>query len=260
MPHGDITSESLIPPGAESRAVFIAKEKGILAGLKVAERVFHIIDPKVKFESFLSDGEEVCRKDRIAEVTGDSLSLLKAERTSLNFFQHLSGIASQTRDFVKALEGTNTRILDTRKTTPGLRILEKYAVTVGGGLNHRSNLSEMILIKDNHIRAVGNITEAVRRTKEKASPSFKVEVEVTSLKEAQEALEAGVDWLMLDNMEIEEIKKAIEHIKGRALIEVSGKVDLEKVRELAGTGIDFISIGSLTHSVKSLDISLEFMA
>lgn len=259
IPHGDITSESLLSPGVLSRAVFVAKEKGIIAGLNVAERVFEIIDPGIKFKSFLSDGEEVDNLDKIAEVKGEAISLLKAERTALNFLQRLSGIASQTGKFVRLLQGTKTKILDTRKTTPGLRILEKYAVKAGGGLNHRFNLSEMVLIKDNHIRAVGSITEAVRKAREKSSPFIKIEIEVTNLKEVKEAVEAGADWLMLDNMDLDEIKKAVEIINGRALIEVSGKIDMAKVKKLAEVGVDFISIGSLTHSFSSLDISLEFM-
>ncbi len=257
LPAGDVTSESLVLPGSVSSAVFLAKEPGVLAGIEVARRVFLKIDPRVKFGKYLEDGAAFRRGDKLASVRGASLSLLKGERTALNFLQRMSGVASKTRRFVEAA-GPGTRILDTRKTTPTLRRLEKYAVRMGGGRNHRFSLSDMVLIKDNHLRLVGSITEAVRRARSGAGPRMKVEVEVTNLAEAREALAAGVDMIMLDNMPVARMREVVRELGGRLPVEVSGKVRLDQVRRIAALGVDFISVGGLTHSYASIDISLEF--
>jgi nicotinate-nucleotide pyrophosphorylase (carboxylating) len=260
MPHGDITSESVIAKGAVSEAVFQAKEGGILAGLPVARRVLEIVDPGIDFHGKLQEGQEVRKDDILARIKGSTVSLLKAERTALNFLQRLSGIATITRRFVDAVAGTKARILDTRKTTPGLRLLEKYAVRTGGGTNHRLGLSDMVLIKDNHIRHVGSIEEAVRRARAKAPAGMKIEVEVTKLDEARQALAAGVDIVMLDNMPLEEMRMVVDLYAGRVPLEVSGNMTLDRAREVAAIGIDFISVGALTHSARALDISLEFLS
>jgi nicotinate-nucleotide pyrophosphorylase (carboxylating) len=258
IPSGDITSESLIPAASRSRAVFLAKEAGVLAGLGVARRVFERIDPGVRFRAFSVDGRAFEAGDILAEVRGRSLSLLKGERTALNFLQRMSGIATKTRRFVAAVEGTGTRILDTRKTTPTLRRLEKYAVRMGGGENHRSSLSDMVLIKDNHLALVGSISEAVRRAKRKAGKGTIVEVEVADFSAAREAAAAGADRIMLDNMPLDRLKPVVRWLEGKVPIEVSGKVSLERARRIAGLGVDYISVGGLTHSFSSVDISLEF--
>ena len=194
----------------------------------------------------------------MATIQGPSVSLLKGERTALNFLQRMSGIATTTRKYVHALRGTKTKILDTRKTTPGLRSLEKYSVKTGGGVNHRHNLSEMVLIKDNHLNIVGSISGAVKKAKSKIKPGVKVEVETTSLDEVQEAVRSGADMIMLDNMPIKKMKEVVDWVKGKVPLEVSGKVTLRTIREIAVLGVDFISVGSLTHSYKSVDISIEF--
>lgn len=260
MPRGDITSESIIPAEAESEALILAKEEGVLAGIDVAKRVFDLIDPEVNFQKYLKDGQMFSKSQTLAKIEGNTISLLKGERTALNFLQRLSGIATATRVYVEALAGAKAVILDTRKTTPGLRILEKYAVRMGGGKNHRLNLSEMVLIKDNHLKVVGSVAQAVKKAKEKTKPGIKIEVEVSSFEEAKEAVESGVDIIMLDNMDLERMKQVVELVKGRAELEVSGKVSLKRVKEIASLGVDFISVGSLTHSYKSVDMSLEFLS
>jgi nicotinate-nucleotide pyrophosphorylase (carboxylating) len=260
MPDGDVTSESIIPPSAVSEAVLLAKETGVLAGLPIAQRVFELVDGRVAFQAKSEDGLPFRKGDILARLKGPSISLLKGERTALNFLQRLCGIATATRRFVDAVSGTKAKILDTRKTTPGLRRLEKYAVRMGGGENHRMNLSDMALIKDNHLRHVGSITEAVRRARENVRSGVKVEVEVTSFEESQEALAAGADIVMLDNMALDEMKRVVDSYAGRTLLEVSGKVTLDRAREIAAIGVDFISVGALTHSSKALDISLEFLS
>jgi nicotinate-nucleotide pyrophosphorylase (carboxylating) len=259
MPQGDITSESIIPPASMSKAIILAKGRGVLAGMEVARRVFQKIDPKIRFKKILEDGEMFKKGERLAKIEGSSISLLKGERTALNFLQRMSGIATTTRKFVRAIQGTKTKILDTRKTTPGLRALEKYAVRMGGGLNHRFSLSEMVLIKDNHLRLVPSISEAIKRAKRRAKPGVKIEVEATSLEEVKEAVRGGADMVMLDNMPTEKIKNVVKWVKGRVPLEVSGKVTLAKAKEAASLGVDFISVGSLTHSYKSVDISIEFL-
>jgi nicotinate-nucleotide pyrophosphorylase (carboxylating) len=260
MPEGDVTSESIIPPAAVSEAVLLAKEAGVLAGLPVCRRVFEIIDKSIEFHPEFEDGANFQKDSALARLKGSTVSLLKGERTALNFLQRLSGIATATRRFVDAVSGTKAKILDTRKTTPGLRLLEKYAVRMGGGQNHRLGLSDMVLIKDNHLRHVGTITEAVRRAWEKVRSGIKIEVEVTSLNEAREALAAGADIVMLDNMTLDQMKEVVALYAGRIPIEVSGNVTLERAREIAAIGVDFISVGALTHSSRALDISLEFLS
>jgi len=259
MPQGDITSENIIPLDSDSEAVLIAQEKGVLAGIDVAERVFKIIDPFVSFENFFKDGQVVERGDKLAELLGNSISLLKGERIALNFLQRMSGIASLTRKFVKALEGSKTKVLDTRKTTPGLRILEKYAVKVGGGENHRFSLSDMALIKDNHLRLVGSIPKAIKLAKEKVKPGTKIEVETNNFDEVKEAVQSGADMIMLDNMSLEGMGEVVRWIKGRVPLEASGNIDLIKAKKIASIGIDYVSVGVLTHSFKSLNINMEFL-
>ncbi len=258
IPAGDVTSESIIPADSVSVAVLMAKEDGVLAGIGLAWLVFAKIDPKITFEVEIQDGHEFKDGTVLARLQGNSIALLKGERTALNFLQRLSGVATATRRFVKALEGTKTRVLDTRKTTPIMRALEKYAVQQGGGVNHRMNLSDMVLIKDNHIEIVGGVGEAVRRAKAKVPAGVKIEIEVTDFEGAKEALGAGADMIMLDNMPLDKMKEVVDWIGGRVPIEVSGKVTLERAREIAAIGVDFISVGALTHSIRSVDISLEF--
>jgi nicotinate-nucleotide pyrophosphorylase (carboxylating) len=258
MPEGDITSENVIPPESQSFGVILAKEKGILAGLQVARQVFFKIDPSLEFRCCREDGTLVVFGDVLAEIQGPTVSLLKGERTALNFLQRMSGIASYTHKYVQALEGFPTRILDTRKTTPGLRVLEKYAVLMGGGQNHRMSLSDMVMLKDNHLRMVGSISEAVRNARGKIPAGIKIEVETTTLDEVKEAVDCGADVIMLDNMTLTQMKEAVDWVKGRVPLEISGNVDLSHLDELAALGVDFISVGRLTHSFSSLDISLEF--
>ncbi len=258
MPQGDITSEGLIPEDSRSRAIILAKEKGILAGLDVAARVFEKIDPEIEFKKEINDGQRFNTGDTLAILEGPSVSILKGERTALNFLQRMSGIATTTGRFVQAVKGTRAKILDTRKTTPGLRILEKYAVKMGGGQNHRQNLSDMVLIKDNHLKLVGGVAEAVKKAKDRVASGIKVEVEATCLDEVQEAFRSGADMVMLDNMTLDKMKEVVEWVKGRIPLEASGSITLEKIKEIAALGIDFISVGSLTHSYRSVDLSLEF--
>jgi nicotinate-nucleotide pyrophosphorylase (carboxylating) len=260
LPGGDPTSESVVAEGAVSKGVFLAKEDGVLAGIDVAGRVFERIDASIRFEKAKNDGESFAFGDVLATVNGPSLSLLKAERTSLNFLQRLSGIATYTRAFVEAVRGTKTRILDTRKTTPGWRALEKYAVRMGGGVNHRMSLSDMVLVKDNHLALAGSVGEALNRIRGRVPAGMAVEVEVRSLEQAREALAGGATMLMLDNMAPEEMREVVDWIAGRVPVEASGRMGLEGVRTVARLGVDYISVGALTHSFRSLDISLEFEA
>ncbi len=259
MPEGDITSESIIPPDARSEAFFLAKEEGVLAGLDVVARVFAKIDPSVIFIERFRDGSVFRKGDKLARVKGPTVALLKGERTALNFLQHLCGVATATRRYVEAIAGTKTKILDTRKTTPGLRLLEKYAVRTGGGQNHRISLSDMVLIKDNHLQFVGGVAEAVRRARAKARPGVRVEVEAGSLLQVREALAAGADMIMLDNMPIEMMNQAVVLAGGRVPLEASGNMTLDRVRAVAETGVDFISVGALTHSARAIDISMDFV-
>lgn len=259
MPEGDITSENIVPADAVSRAHLIAKEEGVLAGIYVAERVMKKIDPHVDFQIHRKDGQKIAKGDKIATIKGSSIALLKGERTALNFLQRMSGIATMTSKYMKALEGKKTKILDTRKTTPGLRNLEKYAVRMGGGANHRFSLSDMVMIKDNHIKIIGSISEAVLAARKKIKPGIKIEVEVTDKRQAMEALESGADIVMLDNMSITEMRDVMDSLAGRTQVEVSGNIDLSRVSKVAELGIDFVSVGALTHSYRSLDISMEFL-
>jgi nicotinate-nucleotide pyrophosphorylase (carboxylating) len=259
MPHGDITSESIIPARSKSEAIILTREEGVLAGIDVARRVFYKIDQSISFKKNLNDGQIFRKKDTIATLRGPSISLLKGERTALNFLQRMSGIATTTRRFVRVLEGTQTKILDTRKTTPGLRLLEKYAVKIGGGVNHRFDLSEMVLIKDNHLKLIGSISQAVMRAKEKVKSGVRIEVEATNLEEVKEAVRSGADVVMLDNMSVKKMKEVVKWIKGKIPLEVSGKVSLRRIVEIASLGVDYISVGSLTHSYKSVDMSIEFL-
>lgn len=249
---GDITTQATVPENLKAKAIIFAKEEGIICGLEVAKMVFKMLEPKIIFKKLVKDGDKVIFGEKIAEISGKAGKILTAERTALNFLQRLSGIATLTAKFVKRTKPYKAKILDTRKTTPGLRILEKYAVRVGGGKNHRFGLWDGILIKGNHIDLVG-LKESAKRTKKLGK---KVEVEARNLKEVKEALEAGADIIMLENMDLKTIKKGVELIGKKALIEVSGGVNLANVREIAKTGVDWISIGRLTHSVKSLDMSL----
>jgi nicotinate-nucleotide pyrophosphorylase (carboxylating) len=258
---GDATTEAVIPSDQQGIASIIAKEEGILAGIDIANKVFQRVDPALKMDILIADGSQIKPGSIIAKVEGKVASILKAERVALNFLQRLSGIASGTNRYVKAVAGLPVRIMDTRKTTPGLRSIEKYAVRVGGGQNHRMNLGDGILIKDNHIAALRSsglsLKEIVVKARENVPKGLKFEVEIGTLQEGLEAVEAGADIIMLDNMNLEDMRQTVKMIHGRALIEASGGITLNKVRTVAETGVDFISIGALTHSVKALDISLE---
>ncbi|RLA94781.1 MAG: carboxylating nicotinate-nucleotide diphosphorylase [Deltaproteobacteria bacterium] len=255
--HQDLTTKSLIDEKEKGAAILQAKEAFLLAGMEVFSRVFFRLEKEIEINSFFSDGAEIKKGDVIAELKGPLWALLSGERTALNFLQRLSGIATYTREVVKKVEGYPVRILDTRKTTPGWRLLEKSAVRVGGGFNHRFGLFDGVLIKDNHIRAVGSIAKAVEIARAKVPLTMKIEVEVNSLKEVEEALKAKADIIMLDNMSLEEMKLAVDKIEGRAIVEASGGITLENIESVAKTGVDFISMGVLTHSVKAVDISME---
>ncbi len=258
-PSGDVTSESLFPPGLLARAVLMAKQDGVLAGLEVAARAFAAVDPRVSFVRRAKDGQRFRPGDVLAEVEGRARGLLKAERTALNFVQRLSGIATLTRRYTDVLEGTKTKLLDTRKTTPGLRVLEKYAVAAGGGVNHRMSLSDMVLIKDNHLLLVPGIAAAVAKARGKIGRGMRIEVEVTSLAQARQAVEAGADMIMLDNMAPARMREVVAWVAGRVPIEASGRIDLKRLPAIAATGVDFVSVGRLTHSAPAADISLEFL-
>jgi len=258
MPMGDITTESTVPEDETSCARLIAKEDIVVAGLEVFCRVFTLLDRNVYFERYVNDGDKVKTGTVILRISGNSRAMLKAERTALNLLQRMSGIATATRKFVDILEGTNAKIVDTRKTAPGLRYLDKMAVRMGGGTNHRFNLSDGVLIKDNHIKASGGITAAVKRAKERVPHTVKIEVETETMEQVKEALAAGADIIMLDNMKPEEMKEAVAYINGRALTEASGNITADNLAIVAKTGVDLISSGSLTHSVKAAYISLKF--
>lgn len=258
MPMGDITTDSTVPENEVSTARLIAKEDCVIAGIDVFSRVFTLLDPKVYLECFINDGEKVSKGTVIMHISGNSRAMLKAERTALNLLQRMSGIASATNKIVGILEGTASKIVDTRKTAPGLRYLDKLAVRLGGGTNHRFCLSDGVLIKDNHIKASGGITAAVKRARAQIPHTIKIEVETECLEQVKEALEAGADIIMLDNMSHESMRKAVDYINGRALTEASGNITVETVERVAKTGVDLISSGSLTHSVKAADISLRF--
>ncbi|MCJ7508478.1 MAG: carboxylating nicotinate-nucleotide diphosphorylase [candidate division Zixibacteria bacterium] len=261
---GDITSEAIIDSNSMSCAKIKAKQKGVLAGILLAEQVFKTVDRKIKFRPYKKDGSQIKKGETIALVCGKTRSILQAERVALNFLQRLCGIATLTNEFVKKVRETKLKILDTRKTTPTLRLLEKYAVRMGGGENHRFGLYDMILIKDNHIRACGSVKQAALRAKSflaksKSRRGIKIEAEIRNIRELEEAVKSGVDRVMLDNMKINDIRKCVKLVrssKKKMEIEVSGSVNLKNVRELARTGVDFISIGALTHSALALDLNL----
>lgn len=255
---GDITTNCCIPAENRSEAYYLVKEDGVLCGLSVAERVFALLSPAVSVTPLVQDGEKVKKGTVIATVSGPSRAILTGERVGLNLMQRMSGVATMTAKAVSQVAGTRATIVDTRKSTPGLRVLEKYAVRVGGGRNHRFNLADGVLIKDNHIAAAGGIRQAVEAARRASPHVMKIEVETETLGEVRQALDAGADIIMLDNMDVPTMAEAVKCIDGRALTEASGNMGERDLTEVAGTGVDMISIGALTHSVKSLDISLKF--
>lgn len=254
----DMAADNLLPDNQISKAKFLAKAEGVLCGIDVALRVFELLG-NFKLTKLMNDGDLVQKGDILAEIEGPTKLLLKGERTALNLIQHMSGIATMTRRAADLIEGTNATVTDTRKTLPGLRALQKYAVTCGGGKNHRFNLSDAAMLKDNHIDACGSITKAVSTLREKIGHTVKIEVETRNLDEVKEALSTGCEIIMLDNMDCETMKKAVEMTNGKALLEASGNITEETIRPVAETGVDIISIGALTHSVKAFDISLKIM-
>lgn len=253
----DVTTDYLLSDDAVTTANYVAKDSGVVAGVGIAVRVYELLDATVEYEIRKQDGDAVQKGDIILTLKGKTKTLLKGERTSLNLIQHLSGIATMTNKCVRLVEGTNATITDTRKTLPGLRALQKYAVTVGGGRNHRYNLSDGAMLKDNHIDAYGSMTNAVNALRAKIGHMVKIEVETRNLDELREALSAGADVIMLDNMSLEEMRKAVGITAGRAKLEASGNITDENIRAVAETGVDIISLGALTHSVKAFDISMK---
>jgi len=251
---GDITTNAIVPENQTSKAIIQAKANGVVAGHIFVREIFKFLDQDIQYQELKQDGEQVTKGDTLATIAGKSRAILTGERVALNILQRLSGIATITRSFVEAVEGTGVKILDTRKTSPGLRSMEKYAVRMGGGYNHRFNLSEMALIKENHIALAGSIKEAVKRVKSRSNAP--IEVEVRNMEELKEAMDAGVDRIMLDNWEIESIKQAVLLVHKRIPLEVSGNMTIEKAKKVAKTGVDFISVGAITHSFKSLDMTL----
>lgn len=259
---GDATTRALIPPELKGRGSFLVKEGGVLAGIPMAERVFKKVDPEIQMEILIQDGSKIKRGDIIARVSGNYGSILSAERTAVNFLQHLSGIATATSLLVDAVKDLPVKILDTRKTLPGLRVLQKYAVRMGGAQNHRMNLGDGILIKDNHIEVLSrrgmSLKDIIKLAKERSPATLKVEIEVKTPEQAREAAEAGADIVLLDNMSPSAMRQAVKLINGRVPTEASGGISIANVRAVAESGVNFISSGSITHSVKALDISLEF--
>ncbi|MEJ2197418.1 MAG: carboxylating nicotinate-nucleotide diphosphorylase [Desulfuromonadales bacterium] len=256
---GDVTTLATIQPGTQASAELVAKEDFVLSGIDVAKRVFHLLSAETAFEKLIEDGQSVKRGDVLAWIKGDAAVLLQGERVALNLLQRMCGVATLTAEFVKEIGGTGAIIVDTRKTTPGLRVLEKYSVRMGGGGNHRMALYDAVLIKENHVAAAGGITSAVNRARQNVPHTQKVEVEVRNQVEVAEALDAGADILLLDNMSTEELRAAVEMINGRAITEASGGVNLETVRDIAETGVRLISVGALTHSYRAVDISMLFV-
>jgi len=256
---GDITTKFIIPSNLTAKGIIKASEEGVVVGLDIACLVFNKLDPEIVFQEKIKDGTKVARGKVLAEISGSARTILSGERVALNFLQRMSGIATITSKFCQQIKDFPVRIVDTRKTTPGLRILEKYAVLMGGGYNHRFGLYDAVLIKDNHIAVAGGIKSAVNSVRKQISHIIKIEVEVENLSQLQKALEMKVDIIMLDNMDLDTMKEAVKMAKGKAIIEASGGITLEKVRTIAQTGVDLISIGALTHSVKSLDISMEII-
>ncbi len=253
---GDITTDNLIPKEKEGRGIIVAKEPLVLAGLDIAKQVFMILDSNVEFASEYEDGDRIEDKTSILEIKGSLRTLLKGERTALNFLQRLSGIATHVRSYVDIIGDLPVRLVDTRKTTPGWRVLEKYAVRKGGAHNHRMGLYDGVLIKDNHIAACGGIVEAVKRLRSKVSQLVQIEIETSGMDQVKEALDSGADVIMLDNMSPDQIKEAVKLISGRALVEVSGMITKKDLKSFAGIGVDIISSGALTHSAPSVDLSM----
>lgn len=254
---GDVTTTWVLDPEREARGRFLVKEQGIIAGLEVAHEVFRQVNEAVRWEPLVEDGAPVKAGQVVALVDGPAAALLSGERVALNFLQRMSGIATLARAYAEAVRGSRAIILDTRKTAPGLRLLDKMAVRLGGAANHRFGLYDMVLIKDNHIAAAGGITPAVQRVRSHNTANLPIEVEVTNLAQLEEALALGVDRIMLDNMDLESMRRAIEIVGGRVPLEASGNITLENVGQVAALGIDYISVGALTHSVQALDVSLE---
>ena len=258
---GDHTSLATIPAGTTGKAKLLVKDNGILAGVELAAEIFHIVDPALKLNVLLKDGAEIKYGDIAFEVEGDAQSILKAERLVLNCMQHMSGIATKTNEIVDVLKGTNTKVLDTRKTTPGMRYLEKWAVRIGGGVNHRFGLYDMILIKDNHVDYAGGIQEAIEGAHSYIAEKHKklaIEIEVRNLDEVEQVLQTGgIDRILLDNFNFSDLSDAVDMIEGRYITEASGGITIDNIREYAACGVDYISVGALTHSVKSLDLSLK---
>ncbi len=255
---GDITTQATVASDLVSRAELVAKEDFVLAGINVAAEVFKAIDPAIAFEGLIADGQKVQKGEVLAWLKGSASSLLQGERVALNLLQRMSGISTMTSSFVREVAATDAIVVDTRKTMPGLRILDKYAVRTGGGSNHRTSLYDGVLIKENHIAAAGSITVAIERARARAPHTLKIEVETTNIIEVTEALQAGADIILLDNMTLEQLREAVQLVAGRAKTEASGGISLETVREIAETGVDLISVGALTHSVKAVDISMLF--
>lgn len=254
---GDLTTDAIIGPDITGKAVLEAREDIILAGLPIFMRVFSLLDPKVSFETFYKEGERVPAGKVVCAINGGMAPILKAERTALNLIQRMSGIATITSRYVEKAASGRVKILDTRKTAPGLRMLDKYAVPLGGGYNHRFGLYDAILIKDNHIAVAGGIKRAIEAARKKAPHGIKIEVEVEDLNGVNEALEAKADIILLDNMPPDQLKKAVKLVSGRALLEASGGVTIENIKDIAATGVDMISVGALTHSVRAVDLGLE---
>ena len=253
---GDITTGAIVGSELAGKAQAWAKDDFVVAGIDIFKEVFFCLDDRTQFQLRASDGDLVKKGDVVAEISGRLFYILQAERVALNIFQRMCGIATLTRKYVEAVRGTKAKILDTRKTMPGLRVIDKMAVSIGSGFNHRMGLYDGVMIKDNHIAAAGSITTAVEAQRKRLAHTLKIEVETKNLSEVQEALDCGVEIIMLDNMALEEMKKAVELIAGRALVEASGNVNLQRVAAIAATGVDYISVGELTHSVRAADISL----
>ena len=259
MPLGDITTDNIIAPESSSKAVLLAKQEAVIAGLDVFERVFRLLTPDMEFKRNIEDGQYVRKGDIFLEFQGNTSAMLRGERTALNFLQHLSGIATKTFEFGSRIKDLPVKVVDTRKTVPGLRYLDKYAVKMGGGQNHRLCLSDGVLIKDNHIKAAGGIKNAIEQVRGRIPHTIKIEVETETMDQVTEALEGGADIIMLDNMSLDMMNQAVKLINKRAIVEASGNVCLDSIYDIAKTGVDIISVGELTHSVKAVDISMKFV-
>jgi len=257
---GDLTTDAIVNPRANGKATLVAREALVLAGLPIFEMVFFAMSPEIKPEEYYGDGDFVPAGKNVCVLKGPLSSILKGERTALNFLQRMSGIATLTRQYVERAGPSKVKVLDTRKTVPGLRVLDKYAVRIGGGFNHRFGLFDGVLIKDNHIAAAGSITQAVELAKKNTPHTVRVEVEVEDLDGVVEAVKTGVDTILLDNMQAGEVRKAVELVKGRAVLEASGGINLDTIEDMAKTGVDFVSIGALTHSARAADFSLEIIS